>query len=254
MRGNDLLNKMELIDPEYIESASQTKRVHAVKRMTALLVAAVLVIALAVGVSSAYNQKWFHPLLGDYPVAYDSDPAVSEEEKRLFEIAQQYGLEPIYGLYIGGVCSYRKEYIGDYYYEWGVISTFNESLMFYFTNDYSSEIRLEHIQLISEKENSDNFKLNSVFEKGYGEVIARLETPIGWEQTGNIVVFYCEPTCGHKELGNYPDIFYSYSKDNKEQSDYFENFVKEYLFLEDWHTADEYKVIRAKFLEYFLSK
>ncbi len=53
MRGNDLLNKMELIDPEYIESASQTKRVHAVKRKTALLIAAVLLVLLATG------SAWF---------------------------------------------------------------------------------------------------------------------------------------------------------------------------------------------------
>lgn len=220
MRGNDLLNKMELIDPEYIEAASQTKRVHAVKRKTALLIAAVLLVLLATG------SAWFISTLSvevenlgvtnegyaiDIPETdIPEDLRHDLEELDLLTTEEMTELEREHSVYMFGFTrlehiakNYGHSYKGRVLYEYidglgGNSESYCETGAFYddngkvfvfcHTNDKDFESHVLVCLLYSNPETKEAKYEHVIFEKtgAYYAVIADDE---GWELEGAFMEF-----------------------------------------------------------------
>lgn len=243
MKENKLISAMDFIDEKYMQEAITYQKPairHTIsKRGVALLVAAVLVIVLAVGAYASYNYLLSNPKKPSFPVTLGSlHPGITQEERRLFEISQQYDISLVNGFI--WTTDYNIEYIGDYYYEYGVASTPKQLFMFFFTNDPNHEVRLEGIQYLK---NGKTYEVEHEFVKDYGDTVVIMDVPRGWEICGRSFTFYCEAV---------EDNVFGWGTGSgiTEDQAFIDSYKRKYF----WGNGEYTKEQAEKFEEYFLTK
>lgn len=184
MTGNELLDRMDLINSEYVEEAldSAPKRVINRKRVLLVAVAAVLVMLT----SLAWVDNGF--ILVD-PVENDIflyDGKLEPGEVRLMELCEEYGIPTDFDI-TGGFWLDEK-HSGDYYYEYGWVKTASKIFAFYITNDDTSEIKIETHQYLC-NEDVNEFKTDTEFVKSNGTTVIIHDVEEDWNIFGSYVYF-----------------------------------------------------------------
>lgn len=204
MRGNEFLDKMDLVDPMYVEAADSTTVKLSPKRKIVLLVAAVMLVLVATGWMYAANISVQFKIsksislpdsiANGVPIPVLTPNSTNAEYDghehipiRLPRIAEQYGVT------YEEISHYRVKNDGEFFIETGAFFTDEEAFAFFFTSDSVFETE-NHVYVVLYNAQKDEYKYEHRSFTNMGSYTVTIQAEHGWSIIGAGSYFFSETT------------------------------------------------------------
>ncbi len=187
MKDLEYIKALTDIDESFVQEAMSSNKIKVTSKLSKkLIVAVAAVLALLTLLACVDNGITLVDSVEDD--IFTDDGTLEPAEVRLKEICEEYGMPTDMGIDDGYAdCTgyyYQDMQIGDYYYEFGYVSTGHKIFAFYLTNDNESEIKIETFQMLC-NETEDEFKTETEYKKNCGTTVIMRDVEEGWKLFGS---------------------------------------------------------------------